>query len=203
MKKIVVFASGNGSNFQSLAEQLHKKHCEVALLVCDKPEAFCLERAKQLEIATLAVNPKQFASKELYELEIAKHLTTINPDLIVLAGYMRIIGKTLLDRYEGKIINIHPSLLPAFPGRDGIGDAIEYGVKIMGVTVHYIDDGIDTGKIIDQACFKLEGDESDEEIKQKIHVLEHELYPQVIKNLLEIKNKELCKNETSINQCIR
>ena len=106
----------------------------------------------------------------------------MEPDLIVLAGYMRIIGQTLLDAYEGKIVNIHPALLPAFPGRDGITDALNYGVKIMGVTVHYVDAGIDTGKIIDQSCFKRSG----QEIINRIHELEHELYPPVIERLLEL-----------------
>ncbi|KAB6103110.1 formyltransferase family protein, partial [Bacteroides xylanisolvens] len=118
--------------------------------------------------------------------EICTQLIPLNPDLIVLAGYMRIVGQTLLDVYEGKIINIHPALLPAFPGRDGITDALKYGVKIMGVTVHYVDSGIDTGMIIDQVCFKRTGLETREEIEQKIHDLEHELYPTVIKQLLNI-----------------
>ena len=98
---------------------------------------------------------------------------------------MRIIGETLLNAYEGKIININPALLPAFPGRDGIGDALNYGVKVMGVTVHYVDAGIDTGNIIDQACFKRTGNETREEVETRIHALEHELYPQVITQLLQ------------------
>ena len=104
----------------------------------------------------------------------------------MLAGYMRIIGKTLLDAYEGKIVNIHPALLPAFPGRDGITDALNYGVKVMGVTVHYVDAGIDTGKIIDQLSFKRSDEETKEEIINRIHALEHELYPKVIARLLKV-----------------
>lgn len=186
MKKIVVFASGNGSNFQTIVEKLHKQACEVALLVCDKPGAYCIERAHKINIPTFVFNPKEYSSKEAFEQEICTQLIPLNPDLIVLAGYMRIVGQTLLDVYEGKIINIHPALLPAFPGRDGITDALKYGVKIMGVTVHYVDSGIDTGMIIDQVCFKRTGLETREEIEQKIHDLEHELYPTVIKQLLNI-----------------
>lgn len=185
MKKIVVFASGSGSNFQTLVEKLHGKHCDIALLVCDKPGAYCLERAASLNIPTFVFNPKEFGSKADFEQEIIKQMEPINPELIVLAGYMRIFGPTLLDRYEGKIINIHPALLPAFPGKDGIGDALKYGVKVMGVTVHYVDAGIDTGKIIDQAAFKRTGLESDDEVREKIHALEHELYPAVVRQLLE------------------
>jgi phosphoribosylglycinamide formyltransferase-1 len=185
MKKIVVFASGSGSNFQTLVEKLHERHCLVSLLVCDKPGALCIERAKKLNIPTLEINPKNFATKELYELEVVKYLAEIEPDLVVLAGYMRIIGPTLLGRFEGKLINIHPALLPAFPGRDGVGDALKYGAKVLGVTVHYVDAGIDTGQIIDQASFRRTGLETVDEIRIKIHALEHELYPQTIIELLE------------------
>lgn len=187
MRKIVIFASGSGSNFQAISESLDENQCEVALLICDKPGAYCLERAAALNIPTFTFNPKDYANKEEFEQEICTQLAPINPDLIVLAGYMRIIGPTLLQAYEGRIINIHPALLPAFPGRDGIGDALKYGVKVLGVTVHYVDSGVDTGQIIDQACFKRSGNETKEEIEQKIHALEHEIYPRVIKQLLNIE----------------
>jgi len=185
MKKIVIFASGSGSNFEVIVGKLHNKVCEVALLVCDKPGAYCLERAKKLGIDTLQVTLKDFESKVAYEQAIIKHIKTIDPDLIVLAGYMKLIGKTLLDEYEGKIINIHPALLPAFPGADGIGDALNYGVKVMGVTVHYVDAGMDTGQIIDQDSFKRADGETGEATKERIHAIEHELYPKVIEKLLK------------------
>lgn len=186
MKKIVIFASGSGSNFQAIVEQLHQKHCDVALLICDKPGAICIERATKLGIAAFVTNPNEYRSKVAYELALIGQLALIQPDLIVLAGYMRLIGPTILSQYEGKIINIHPSLLPAFPGRHGIQDAVDYGVKIIGVTVHYVDAGIDTGNIIDQDCFRLKPNQSLEQIEDQVHTLEHQLYPQVIKNLLEI-----------------
>ena len=185
MKKIVVFASGSGSNFETIVRKLHGKVCDVELLICDKPGAYCLRRAENLGIKTLQVKLKDFSTKACYENEIVKHLKKIDLDLIVLAGYMKLIDKTLLDEYEGKIINIHPSLLPAFPGADGIGDAIRYGVRVMGVTVHYVDAGMDTGKIIDQDSFKRVDGETDAESKEKIHAIEHELYPKVIEKLLK------------------
>jgi len=185
MKRIVIFASGSGSNFETIVKKLHGNICEVALLICDQPNAYCLERAKKLGINTLQLTLKDFESKVAYEEEIIKYLQVINPDLIVLAGYMKLIGKTLLDAYEGKIINIHPSLLPAFPGKDGIGDALRYGVKVMGVTVHYVDAGMDTGQIIAQESFKRVDGETHEETGAKIHAIEHELYPQVITELLK------------------
>lgn len=184
MKKIVVFASGSGSNFESIVKKLHGNICEVALLVCDKPDAYCLERAEQLGIKTLQLTPEDFPSKVCYETVILKHLQEIDPSLIVLAGYMKIIGETLLSEYEGRIINIHPSLLPAFPGKDGIGDAIRYGVQVMGVTIHYIDADVDTGKIIAQDSFKRTDGETYAQSKEKTHAIEHKLYPKVIEKLL-------------------
>jgi len=186
MKKIVVFASGSGSNFESIVKKLHGKVCDVSLLVCDKVDAYCLERAKDLGIKTLQVTLKDFPSKVDYELEIMKYLKEIAPELIVLAGYMKLIGETLLSEYEGRIINIHPSLLPAFPGADGIGDALRYGARVMGVTVHYVDAGVDTGKIIDQESFKRADGEAEAVSKERIHAIEHELYPEVIEKLLGI-----------------
>ncbi|MCL2559186.1 MAG: phosphoribosylglycinamide formyltransferase [Turicibacter sp.] len=185
MKRIVVFASGSGSNFETIVQKLHGKVCEVALLVCDKPGAYCLERAEKLGIATLQVSLKDFASKADYELAIIKHLQKVEPELIVLAGYMKLIGEVLLAEYEGKIINIHPALLPAFPGADGIGDALRYGVRVMGVTVHYVDAGVDTGRIIDQDSFKRADGETEQQSKEKIHAIEHDLYPRVIEQLLK------------------
>lgn len=165
-------------------DQLHGKVCEVALLVCDVPGAGCLNRAARLGIASVVVERSKFQTRADYEAEILQHLAGINPDLIVLAGYMRIIGPTLLNRYPGRIINIHPSLLPAFPGLDGIGDALKYGVKVIGVTVHKVDAGVDTGPILDQAAIHLTGTETKAEVTAQIHNLEHELYPRVITNLL-------------------
>jgi phosphoribosylglycinamide formyltransferase-1 len=186
MKKIVVFASGSGSNFEAVVRQLDGAACEVALLVCDVSGAGCLERAERLGIDAVVVDRAKFGSRVDYESAILEQLDPIEPDLIVLAGYMRIIGPTLLKQYQGKIINIHPSLLPAFPGLDGIGDALAYGEKVIGVTVHYVDSGVDTGQIIDQAAIHLTGTETKAEVTTQIHALEHNLYPQVIRHILDV-----------------
>jgi len=188
-KKIVVFASGSGSNFEAIVTQLHGRVCEVALLVCDQPGAGCLERADRLGIPYAIVDRKNFAKtltpgRAEYEAAIVELLEPINPDLIVLAGYMRIIGPTLLGAYPGKIINIHPSLLPAFPGLDGIGDALAYGAKVLGVTVHRVDAGVDTGPILDQAALHVYDGETRSQVTERIHQLEHQLYPKVITELL-------------------
>ena len=184
MKKMVVFASGSGSNFENIVKKLHGEICEVALLLCDKPDAFCLERAKGLGIASVVINPKDFDTKSDYEEKIIQTLDEIEIDLIVLAGYMRLIGKSLLAKFEGKIINIHPSLLPAFPGLEAIGQAFGHGARVMGATVHFVDAGMDTGAIIDQMAFQLNDDDTLETVTAKMHDIEHRLYPAVIEKLL-------------------
>lgn len=187
MKKIAVFASGFGSNFEAIIESTKegKPALEIALLVSDKPDCFAVKRAQNHRIETFTFVPKGYARKEDYETIIADILTEKKVDLIVLAGYMRIVGKVLLDRFPGKIINIHPALLPAFPGIHAIEKAYNYGVKVFGVTVHYVDEGVDTGHIIAQDCFKISGKETLEEVEIRIHQIEHRLYPQVIHTLLD------------------
>ena len=186
MKKIAVFASGNGSNFQAIIDEIEKGDlvAEIAALVTDNPACFAVERAQRHNIPVFSVIPKNYASKEEYEKDIAFFLIEKNVSLIVLAGYMRLIGNVLLSAFYNRIINIHPALLPAFPGKNSIQQAYQYGVKIFGVTVHYVDAGIDTGKIIAQECFKADGTETLQEIEQKIHFIEYQLYSKVIKQIL-------------------
>lgn len=183
---IAIFASGSGSNFQAIADAIQNKqlNASIALLVCDNPQAFVIERAKNLQIDTLVFNPKNFSSKAEYETLIGEKLLDLNVQLVVLAGYMRIIGPTLLAQFPNKIINIHPALLPSFPGAHGIRDAYEYGVKLFGVTVHFVDSGVDTGMIIDQECFKMDEPMTVEEVEVQIHQIEHKIYPKVLQKLL-------------------
>lgn len=187
MKKIAVFASGSGSNFQAIIEAVKNGQlgADIRLLVCDKAGAYAIERAKKENIPYFVFQAKEYASKDQYELEILENLKKQEVDLIVLAGYMRLIGTTLLSEFEGRIINIHPSLLPAFPGKDAIGQALEANVKVSGVTIHYVDSGMDTGPIIAQKAVELSEDETVESLQEKIHRIEHELYPKVIKGLLQ------------------
>ena len=185
MKKIALFASGNGSNFQAIIDEIAKGNlpAEIVALVTDKPDCFAVQRAQNHNIPVFSFNPKNYKSKEEYEKEIAFYLIEKNASLLVLAGYMRLIGEVLLQAFNNRIINIHPALLPAFAGKNGILQAYQYGVKIFGVTVHYVDAGMDTGKIIAQECFKANGTETFEEIEQKIHAIEHQLYTKVIREL--------------------
>lgn len=189
MKKIAIFASGSGSNFQAILDSIKSGYldADISLMVCDKSDAYVIKRAEVNNIETFIFNPKDYNNKEAYETEILKKLKENDIDLIVLAGYMRLFGKTLLNEFEGRIINIHPSLLPAFKGKDAIDMALNYGVKVIGVTVHWVDEGMDTGKIIDQESFKLSGNETKKEIEEKIHNIEHKLYPKVIKDIVSGK----------------
>ncbi|MFT9597752.1 phosphoribosylglycinamide formyltransferase [Mesobacillus sp.] len=193
MKKIAVFASGSGSNFQAIAvaAQSGILNAEISLLVCDKPGAFSVDRAEMLNIPALVISPKSYPAKASYEAEILQKLISLEVEMIVLAGYMRLIGPTLLEAYEGKIVNIHPSLLPAFPGKDAIGQALAAGVEKTGVTIHYVDEGMDTGPIIASASVKVEADETRESLQKKIQRIEHSLYPEVLEELLNGEEEAL------------
>lgn len=190
MRKIAVFASGNGSNLQAIMDSIERNELDASLelVVCDKEGAYCLTRAAQADIECLVFNPRDFARKADYELLIAKHLDELQVEYLILAGYMRIIGRTLLERYPERIINIHPSLLPLFPGKDGIGQALAAGVKETGVTIHYVDAGIDTGPVIAQERVAIADNETRSSLAAKIHGIEHRLYPHVLQRLF--KNRE-------------
>lgn len=191
--RIAVFASGSGSNFEAIASSILNKditNASIEVLITDKADAFALERAKKFGIDSQVFLPKNYESKEDYEKAILLALKEKNIDFIVLAGYMRLVGSKLLEAYEGEMINIHPSLLPAFKGKDAIQMALDYGVKMTGVTVHWVDSGMDTGKIIAQEAVRVNEEDTYESLAQKIHQIEHSLYPKVINGLLN-KNKDL------------
>ncbi len=188
MGSIAIFASGAGTNFEALAEACldGEISARVALLVCDKPGAQVIARAERLGVPTLVIDPKSYGSKEEYEAVIVAALDVENIELVCLAGYMRIVGPTLLGAYAGRIINVHPSLLPAFKGARAIEQALEYGVKIFGVTIHYVDAELDSGAIIAQEAFHYEGSDV-EELAQEVHKIEHPLYIKSVKKLLKSK----------------
>ena len=186
--KIAIFASGYGSNFEAIATATLAGviPAEVALMVCDKPQARVVEVAQRMGIPSFVFSAKEYASKADYERDIVSRLREAEVELICLAGYMRIVGEELLSAYEGHIINLHPSLLPAFKGARAIEQAMEYGVKVFGASIHYVDSSLDGGRIIAQRAIEYDGD-SIEEVTAKIHSIEHELYIQTISKLL---NKE-------------
>lgn len=185
-KNIAVFASGFGSNFEAILEAVadHRLNANIALLVVDKPNCFAVQRAQNHNVPVFSFNPKDYSSKDEYEKLIIEKLEEYHIDWVALAGYMRLVGPTLLSHYEGRIINIHPALLPAFPGTHAIEKAYDYGVKIFGITIHYVDAGMDTGKIIAQAAFTKNEKESVDEVETRIHQLEHEWYPKVLEQII-------------------
>ncbi|REE90590.1 phosphoribosylglycinamide formyltransferase-1 [Paenibacillus taihuensis] len=185
--RIAVFASGNGGNFQALAEAVREEAfpAEIALLVCDKPAAKVVQRAEALDVKAYLFDPKSYASREACEEEIVGLLRREGIDLIVLAGYMRIITDVLVKPYYGRIINVHPALLPAFPGVRGVRQALEYGVKVTGVTVHFVDGGMDTGPIMMQQAVEVQDDDTEETLGERIHAVEHELLPLAVRSIAE------------------
>ena len=185
--RIAVFASGNGSNFQALADAAREGRlgADIRLLVCDRPDAFVVQRAEAAGIPAYVFRPRDYPSRETYEKEILAELERLGIELVVLAGYMRILTNVLVDAYAGRMINIHPSLLPAFPGVNAIRQALEYGVKVTGVTVHFVDGGVDTGPIIAQEALAVEENDTEETLAERIHRIEHRLLPEVVRKIAE------------------
>ena len=184
---IAVFASGRGTNFSAIIRAVKKGKIKanLSLLVCDNPQAAAIGRARRAEIKVALVKREDFAAKEDFEAKIIGHLEENKIDLIVLAGFMRLLGPALVSRYKGRILNIHPALLPAFKGTEGIKDAFAYGVKITGVSVHFVDEAMDHGPIILQETVKIEEDDTRESLEKKIHKLEHRVYPEAVKLFVE------------------
>jgi phosphoribosylglycinamide formyltransferase-1 len=183
MLKIGVLASGRGSNFQSIidARDSGRLRIEIAVLITDNSSAYAIERAKKHGISYLIMDPKKYRSKEAYFQDIAEAMKKRDVGLVVLAGFMRIVQKPLIDAFPNKIMNIHPAILPSFPGLYGQLQAFEYGVKVSGCTVHFVDEGMDTGPIIIQAAVPVHQDDTEETLSARILTLEHQIYPEAIR----------------------
>ncbi len=186
MHRIAVFASGEGSNFEAIVSACERGEIDarVALMVCDRPGARVAERAAAHGVEAFVFAPKEWASKADYEREIVRRLDAAGVELVCLAGYMRIVGDELLGAYGGRIVNVHPSLLPAFRGAHAIEQALRYGVKVFGVTIHWVDATLDGGRIIAQRAFAYEGDDA-AELERMVHRTEHPLYIETIQKLLK------------------
>lgn len=179
MARIAIFASGSGTNFEKLV--INAKEYEVAFLFCDRKEAFVIERARKLNIQSEYLSI--IKEKDNYDIKLLELLDKYNIDFIVLAGYMKLISKTILKKWAGRIINIHPSLLPKFPGKDAIKQTWESDEKYGGISIHYVDEGMDTGQIIKQASTKVDRYKTYEEFERDIHELEYEWYPKIINKI--------------------
>jgi len=178
-----VLASGRGSNFQAIIDSIERGYlrARVAVLITDNPDAYAIERAKKHDIESLVLRPKDFPDKDSYYSHIAQELERRGVDLVILAGFMRIVGRRLVERYPNRIMNIHPAILPSFPGLHGQRQAVDYGVKISGCTVHFVDEGVDTGPIIIQAAVPAYDDDTEESLSERILKQEHRIFPYAIK----------------------
>ncbi|MBM7621986.1 phosphoribosylglycinamide formyltransferase-1 [Bacillus tianshenii] len=195
MNRIAIFASGSGSNFQAILDACREGRLDAtpALLICDKPGAYAVERAERAGVQAISFVPKEYGDKAAYENAVLHQLQEHKIDFIVLAGYMRLIGPTLLSAYKNRIVNIHPSLLPAFPGLDAIGQALDYGVKVTGITIHFVDEGMDTGPIIEQVAIEVAEDETRESLQKKIQAIEHIFYPKTLHQLFLNKGEKIIR----------
>lgn len=185
MKKlrVGVLASGRGSNLQAIIDACATGEVPavVTVVVSDRAGAYALDRARQHGIPAVHINPSYYGTKEEYERRIVLEMREYGVDLVCLAGYMRLVGRVLLDSFPGSIMNIHPALLPSFKGLHGQRQAVEYGVKISGCTVHFVDDGMDTGPIIIQAAVPVLDGDSEEDLSARILEQEHIIYPEAVK----------------------
>jgi phosphoribosylglycinamide formyltransferase-1 len=194
MINIAVLASGRGTNLQAIIDAIKTEKIDgrIKIVISDNPKAYALKRAQTCEINNIAFPYKKFKTKKVYEQKILGCLVNNNIDLIVLAGYMRILGREIIKEYRHRIINIHPALLPSFPGLHAQRQAIEYGVKISGCTVHFVDEGMDTGPIILQKAVEVKQDDTEETLSDRILTYEHILLPMAIQlfaqNKIQVNN---------------
>ena len=186
MKRLAIFVSGSGTNMENILRRTQESEipAEVALVVSDHSQAFALKRAQKFKVECAVVDRKKYPSKEAFEAEIRRHLERKRIDYILLAGFMRILSPAFVKAYPQRILNIHPALLPNFPGVHAIREAWEAKVKKTGVTVHFVDEGVDTGPIVLQREVSVDEKDTLESLEEKIHAVEYELYPEAVKKIL-------------------
>ena len=189
MKRLAIFVSGNGTNMQNIIERVRAGQipAEIALVLIDNPEAYALKRAERLKVETVVVDRKRFDSKEKFEAEIERHLQRKKIDYIILAGFMRILSPAFVKAHPLRILNVHPALLPKFPGAHAIRDAWEAKAKVTGVTIHFVTEDVDSGPIVLQREVPVEPSDTLESLEQKVHAVEYELYPEAINLVLQGK----------------
>lgn len=182
--RIAVLVSGGGTNLQALLDDpAIRPH--VRLVLSDRPGVQALQRAREAGVESAVIEPGDFADRSDFDLAVVRVLEDRGIDALVSAGYMRLLGKPVLDVYGGRWLNVHPALLPAFPGMHGVRDALEHGVKVTGVTVFLVDEGVDTGPIVSQAAVDVRPDDDWDSLEERIHALEHRLLPEAVRALVE------------------
>lgn len=199
---MAVLASGYGSNLQAIIDAVERGEIKgrIKTVISDVKDAYALERARRHNIEAIYINPRDYPGRKAFDEAIAALLEERGIDLVILAGYMRLVSPVIIDKYRGRIMNIHPSLLPAFPGLEGVKQALDYGVKVSGCTVHFVDEGLDTGPIILQEAVPVYDDDTVESLHERIHQAEHRLYPQAIQLFMEgklrIEGRRCFRNES-------
>jgi phosphoribosylglycinamide formyltransferase-1 len=184
--KLVVLASGSGTNLQAILDTLHRSEgIEVAGVGSDKPTARALERAREAGVETAVFPGHEYADREARDAAMAIWIEARGADLVVLAGYMQLLSPAFVGRFRNRVVNVHPALLPAFPGLDAIGQALEAGVETTGVTVHFVDEGVDTGPAIVQREVPVPDGRDRGKLEEAIHAVEHELYPEAIRMIAQ------------------
>jgi len=178
--RVGVFVSGSGSNLQALIDAKIPS-VEIVVVVSNNPDAYAIERAKKNKIPVEVIDHRNYSSREDFEREIQKRLDQYKVDLIALAGFMRILTPLFIRNYKNRIMNLHPALLPSFPGTNAVKQALMYGVKFTGCTVHFVDEGVDTGPIILQAVVPIYDTDTEESLLERIHKEEHRIYPEAVR----------------------
>ncbi len=180
--RIVVLASGSGTNLQAILDRLHGQNgIEVVGVGSDKQAARALERARDAGVETAVFPRDEYADRGARDAAVGDWIESLGADLVALAGYMQLLSAEFVARFRGRIVNVHPALLPAFPGLDAIGQALAAGVEVTGVTVHFVDEGVDTGPAIAQREVPVPADRNRDALEEAIHATEHELYPEAIR----------------------
>jgi phosphoribosylglycinamide formyltransferase-1 len=180
--KLGVLASGSGTNLEAIAEAIENGGvpARIVLVLSDKPGAFALERAQGRGIPTRVIELADYPDRPAFDRAMIEALREAGVELVILAGYMKLVGDEIVDAFPNRIMNIHPALLPCFPGEHGVADALEHGVKVTGVTVHFVDKGLDTGPIVAQEAVPVEEGDDVETLHNRIHLSEYRIYPRAI-----------------------
>lgn len=185
MKKIIVLISGSGSNLEAIAKACQNGSIagSIELVISNQPNVKGLERSQKFHLMSNVINHKEFDSRESFDKALLEQILPVEPDLIVLAGFMRILGKDFTQAFEGKLINIHPSLLPEYPGLNTHQQAINNGDLMHGISIHYVNSNLDDGPIIAQGALKIDPNQSEAKLINRIHKIEHAMYPKVIEDI--------------------
>ena len=203
---IAVFVSGSGTNLQAIIDAVKSGYvkAKIVLVLSDNKGSYALDRAKREGIETAFVDPKAHKSKEDFDKAIVDHLERRKVELICLAGYMRLLTPYFIKRYSDRILNIHPALLPSFKGVNGVRDALEYGVKVTGPTVHFVTEDVDAGPIVSQSVVRVEDGDTEDSLRERIHEEEHKIYPAAIKDFVEgrlkLKGRRVVRKQVSNKQ---